>query len=254
MVRSKAHPLVERTRSLLVGRQPTWRGPFRNSGRTLDIGVSSKNVPRALRIMDALLKGAEARGFRVAIGDDQKARTSITVNGEELRVQLLESQKRTVHVPGPKELWPRKHDFHWTGRLVLHVGNGMIRGVQSRWADGKRRQLEEQIDDILEGLERAAASNAESRREWDRKLEEMYAGQRRQEEERARQAAEEARFQRLREDAARWHEARLMREYIAAVEVGVKAGKHAVADGDFEGWRRWAQGCVERLDPLRRER
>jgi hypothetical protein len=45
-----------------------------------------------------------------------------------------------------------------------------------------------------------------------------------------------------------------MREYIAAVEESVRSGTYPAADGDFEGWLKWARQCAERLDPLRRER
>ena len=58
----------------------------------------------------------------------------------------------------------------------------------------------------------------------------------------------------MREDAARWHEARLLREYIAAFEEEVVSGRTNVAVGDLETWLHWARACVARVDPLSRRK
>jgi hypothetical protein len=82
----KPHPLVERTERAIKPARLEDSGPtFPREKGCLDIEVSRGNLNRALRVMDALLKALEARGYKVSvINKDRKQITLATVLEEEI--------------------------------------------------------------------------------------------------------------------------------------------------------------------------
>jgi hypothetical protein len=72
----------------------------RNREGCLDIRVSKQMLPRALRIMDALVKALEARGHDVEFSKDS---SSFQINGERVPFYLWEAAKRSERQPTEKE-------------------------------------------------------------------------------------------------------------------------------------------------------
>jgi hypothetical protein len=77
-------------------------------------------------------------------------------------------------------------------------------------------------------------------REWDEQ-------ERRQKEEAERQRREKERLDHLHSAAEQWQQAKLLREYIEAVE----QNEGPVSTGsDLERWLAWARNEADRIDPL----
>ena len=89
---SRFHPLVRRTRAALRQAKPGDRGLLFPAGPCLDVCVSKAQVARALRLMDALVRALDRRGYSPALLEKGRGLFA-TVFGESLSVTLIE---RTV--------------------------------------------------------------------------------------------------------------------------------------------------------------
>ena len=66
----KAHPLVKQSTEILKNCKPDATGILKSPGKNcLDINVSRKNLSRALRIIEALIKALEKRSGSVSISE-----------------------------------------------------------------------------------------------------------------------------------------------------------------------------------------
>jgi len=204
-----AHPLTTQTQINLKKAECNRYGVLSCRRRKcLDISVGPNSMHRALRIMDALFKALEKRDFKVSVtSKDPKdpyshCETSVEVLGETLEFGLVESIKRTERDLTEKEMksWhyrSKEFEFHPTGNLSLIIKTYLPEGTRRKWSEGKKRRLEDCLNDFIAGLIRAAivhrARRLEMERERKKRLEEE---RKRMEEERIREE-EERRFQSL---------------------------------------------------------
>jgi hypothetical protein len=83
----RAHPLVKQAGQLLRAAKPDEGGLVSGPRDTcLDVRVAKKNLPRALRIVDALLKALNERGHGVELQAGTSAGTYAKVLGERLQI------------------------------------------------------------------------------------------------------------------------------------------------------------------------
>ncbi len=93
------HPLIERACAAMAVARPGPDGCVGPShGSSLSIRVTPKLLPRALRIMDALVKAVEARGAKVSAGEPDRPGSYVEFLGERVSILLEESVTRTRHV------------------------------------------------------------------------------------------------------------------------------------------------------------
>ena len=91
--------------------------------RYLNIHVTRSSLDRALRIMDALLKALEKRGFSVeVILDGRNPKTKVLIGGDAVAIRLDERTRRVERQPksGERWLYPR-YEFLPTGELTLRI-------------------------------------------------------------------------------------------------------------------------------------
>jgi len=232
----------------------------------VDVSVYPASVDRALRIMDALLKALEARGWSVEVDDEGKHSTSAVVLDERVFFFLDEKTARSDHTPTAEERreakdfsWrtPPKWDFKPSGLLRLQIADASYMGIRTLWSDGEKRQqrLEGSLNDFFIGLvkaadaikrHRVALAEAEKRRH-----EETL---RRIERDRLR-ALEELRAKELHRQAEAFETVSKIRAYLAkAQETGfVYLTQEAVEMKTLGEWVDWATGYVNRIDPFRRQ-
>lgn len=260
---TRPHPLVRVTADALRGRKPDQSGvlfrPWKE--KCLDIRVSRASLPRALRIMDTLLKAAEARGFHISVTEGEKAGTYVELLGEKLQIVLEEKTTRKEHML-TKEERERKAKYGWSsaprwdyepnGILLFRIKEVWGHGARKTWSDGRKQRVEEALNDVLAGL----IVVAEAKRQHDIELE----SQRREwaETERRRLELEQLRRQEaeqlkaLEQEAILWARSQQLRAYIAAVEHEALArGTSPEPGGKLHGWLAWARRHADRLDPLR---
>ena len=269
------HPLVARTREGLTA---AYKSKYRRELVVypspvsdlccLDLRVGQDNFSRALRVIDALIKGLEIRGYEVSVPIQQwKPGTLVKALGVRFQIKLREPTMHQAHEPTAVEResikkYPNtnsvpKWDHVPSNQLVLELQTG------SGWTictvrDGKKRRIEDNLLEIPLAILRhadddkrkavAAAKEARKRAELDR--------QRRDEEERRRLAEqrrkeEQARVDELFAQAARWDRCRQTREYLEAVRTlaSERCGE-IEPDSNLDRWLRWAEDAANRVDPL----
>jgi hypothetical protein len=265
------HPLVARTEKSARSARPDAQGRVRPGAQhCLDVEVRPACLDRAVRILDALVKALDARGYTVRVRDGdawQRWRTQVKVLDEWIGIRLREKVERRERKPTAEEReearrYPglygnrKYHEDVPTGRLRLEIEDTY--GTARRWEDGDGKRLEGQLNRFVAGLVRRAEGikqhrlEAEQRRKaWeDEERRRHQEALRRQEEERRRKE-EEARLQALEDEAQRWARARLLRDYLAAIrEAARDRSGLSVAGSELERWLSWAESQASALDPL----
>jgi hypothetical protein len=255
------HPLVERTARALQRRKADERGLLYPSlKRSIDVHVSKASVDRALRILDALVKALESRGYAITCPLEGPRRTIVAIDGEEIGVSLEEKVDASV-IPERKPSLPRRleysflrqtprYDYTPTGQLILRITDRDLRNVRRAWRDGKRQTVERQLNRFVVGLVAAAEEKkAERRRAAD--AQRAHEQWQREEAERQRRRWEQERKVRLLEqDLALLAKSQRIREYVAAIRAAAAARESVIdPESDLGRWLDWATQYADRLDP-----
>lgn len=241
----------------------------RGSIARANISASKTLKSRAYRVMDALLRAAQERGYDVTGKPDTHHRTTlIKVLGKTFDVRLYEPSFQRPHVltadeRARKQKYPNlsmdKHDYVPSGQLCLQLRTESGYDVYWQVRDGERVKVEDRLNKIFI----AALRRVDQQRKWDREREREAAIRREaerkrlEEEERQRQAEEvrkreQARVQALVNEVSRWRQSREIREYLAEVR-RVFAGRGQVIEpgSQFDEWMKWAERTAIAMDPLR---
>lgn len=214
-----------------------------NSDCLPQVLVSKHLIPRALRVMDTLVKELDDRGFLDGIFGYSVPYGII----EEIDSNLSERARKRIQETGET----RRYDFDYerkpSGRLRLEILTTMTfhsNGLQRNWKDGKTQCIENCLNEFICGLIRWSAVEREQRLYWDRWDREQEEKKRIAREKAERAAALQAKKDQLRWDADRWEKADQIRRYIAAYET-----KNGASD-----WTQWAKEEADRVDPLIRQK
>jgi hypothetical protein len=258
------HPLVARTRDALADAAPSKWGrdtghlyPGREDGvQLLDITCGKGTIPRALRIMDALLKGLEKRGYIIGKPKDSyRHGTAATGHGHEFVFRIREPSKRQVRPR--KNSWDRQYDYVLTGTLQLEIDNWPFR-YDYILKDGVKKKLEDYVRELparmLLAINERRVADAEQAAEQRRQAE----LRRLQKEEEARKARREEQLRRRREQreqlfqtAEQWRRTQTLREFIEAVRTtAIERAKGSTLHPDTLRWLDWATKTANRADPI----
>ena len=259
------HPLVERTRVSLgkctLDENPGFRSeclliPEPVKGRcVLNVQVGINSVPRALLILDALLRAVEGIGGKLIETKEAKPEIRLRLLGQDVGgLSICENRRQVRNPKWKKDSWFKSRTILFTGGDLSFSSTAPY--VENRAHDTPKHRLEESLNKIVvrwaENVgrlpieKRLAKERAAKRAEEERlKQEQWLRRQRLQLEFADRQRAEREQVEKLKALAARWHESRLIRAYVAAV-----ADQTTVQDGNRTAWCEWALNQADRLDPL----
>lgn len=237
----KLHPLVDRTRERLKEIRPThWSRGLIFAAEGLDIRVAPSSIPRAMRIMQALIGALEQRGYAVSLSKTERRGIVASMLGEEVVIHLRE---RTKQILTGKD-YPR-YDLVPTGVLSFEIGDWYPRPVLT---DGAKTKLEERLNDLVvrmleDALESRQRRELHERREVERREQERV---RALEEEKRR--VETEKVEQWDAWMAGWRRSREVRAFARAIRS--TAGVVEVGS-NVETWLAWAEGYADSLDPLR---
>ena len=247
------HRLTARSQAALEKGKPDERGIIVPRNKIcLDIRVTRASIDRACRIMDALLKALNARGYRVTVGEGDKVKTVVMVDGEALEIGVDEKIRRTDHVLTPAEearygrsfRIPPRYDYFSTEILSLRLHNATYYGRQ-QWADGTRQKVEECLGTVIQALQLAAQQKKVQREENERRRKAWEEEAERQRERQRLARLEAQRAEKLNADANAWIQAARIRRYV------VELDKVTSTVPDLKGWIAWARSYADTIDPLR---
>lgn len=256
------HSLVRKTKESLRKAKRNEQGLIRpRAKRALNVVVSPDSIDRAMRIMDALVKGLEQRSHRVAVFNEEgRVGTLAEVEGERVEFCLKEVVRRQEREPTPKEqqdkerhpwLYTRPfYRYEPTGRLVLEIVTHRCDSHRRRWSDGKRQRLEACLNGVVASVLRIADGLRadRERRDEERRKQEAWERERAVKIPLIRQ--EEQRVKALNEEVDRWHASQRIRQYVQAVIDSAPAGGREIEAGSkVQRWITWATEQADRLDP-----
>lgn len=220
--------------------------------------MSRAALPRALRVLDAIYKGAEARGWKVVAGkkDTGAPATKIVKDGHDVILTIHEETTKTPHVPTKAEQAQidkgysygiPQHDHEPNGRLRIKLVDCYV-ARRSNWSDGVRQNVEDLIEDVLDGIQ--SAFDAYVERDAERERMEQEHRQRRMEAlERAYQDFMlTARVESVIDQARKWRLAQDLRAYSA--DVRQRAPLVGEIQPEVQAWLDWVQRHLDEvLDP-----
>lgn len=256
-----AHPLVESAKRVLSSARTIDRGVLW-PGRELvclDLRVSKACLPRALRIIAALLHILEKESFNVLVEKRESESTSARIYGQAIRFGVVE-RSRQVKPPTPptaKNGVPTNYSYNSitlepTGRLSVEIWRYSTGGYQKTWRDRDSASLEDQLPQCAAGMIKIAlwaraeeVRRAKAEEAKQKQIDEVTDVLQRIEE-------EEKKIKMLKREAAAWWRAERIRNYIAARRADVTAQPDSNQKNELLEWIDWAEGQADRIDPLKK--
>jgi hypothetical protein len=255
---------VAAARALLTDAKADGCGLLDRPPACIDIHVSRSELPRALRIADALFKAFEKRGWTVEVGEKG---TDILVAGERIAI-TIEERVETVEIT-PKPDLEGTYTFHYDRRETARRPSGRLEvrlqedhrfwgsNHRRKWRDAKTRRVEDRLNNVLIGMVKLASAiradvaerEREAARERQRKAE-IEAALEEQRRLKAEVAREKANVNALLQQANNWRKSRDLRGLVdEARRRGVVPGLglHGL---QAEEWIEWALLHADRLDPF----
>lgn len=230
---SLRHPLVISTaRLLLAQRADLWDRVLPPDG-ALKIHVKRPNIPRALRMFDALALALESEGGKIVIHKEDRSHlfvgggqrfaytTNVEIGGEVIQIEMNEPK------PG-----------------VLCFEFAYSAPIRRKWCDTARAALETRLTDIGNAMVAAIPLFRKQREEAETAEAARKAAEARREEEETARLTERARRRSLLREARRMHQADHLRRYAQAL-----LAKHP-DDEKIQAWAEWAHAVANSIDPL----
>lgn len=212
--------------------------------------IAVDTLPRACRIIDALIKAMEPLGCSLT------ADLGFMVNGETVSLSFSESQDKVAHIPTKEEnmqllryeeerkrhSWAskpqiRKYDHPYNGKLTITVD------MRKSYRDCKSYVVEERLGDIMIELYEASEEHKKARAAREEAERKHREEEERKEARRKRYNTEVDRTLALTSLAEDYDTACKIRQYIAVVEAS------GPLSPEKEKWVEWAKEKADWYDP-----
>ena len=159
------HACTKKTKSALAQALPDRSGALKVEGvGVASVKVAPETVPRALAVLDDLIRAVEDLGHSIAMQTSPVA--MLLINGALVPVAIFERFVRSHEAADVAEL-QRRHRYErkypkffrlmdleggWThrptGRLTIILSNGYEHGLPNRWADGASHLVESRVNEV----------------------------------------------------------------------------------------------------------
>ena len=230
------HPLVRKTRAAVNGKSTP-----SDKDLPIDVHVGKSSRERALCLLSTMLFAFEERGFKVEACSGTNNGSFVIINDEPLQFSLNEeTRKRAGRLAADSEHNSDAERVPET-RLVFRIHDYWAQGYRKTWADGARRSLEEQLNDMMPALVELSAVIRKERLERERRNAEIH-------EEFRQRDLERARGQRMESDLKNWRIAVDLRALVA--QVSSQASDEQNSTPEVTRWIKWANWVASMNDPL----
>lgn len=259
----KPHPIVRRTARALRGARVDDYGMVRSWAQDcVEVRIGKPSIKRVSRVLDTLIRALEVRGIALVESKKDGEGLRLLVEGEALEFRVEETSRRERYQPTASEqkMLARDPYYRWrlpkdkfipSGKLSLKLGSRWgSRGLRTTWSDGKRQRIEDCLNPFIAAAYQLAAQEKANRIRRENEERARAERERRREILRQQIVDEQARVDRLSEQAKAWQEAQQLRDYIQAVRSAGNYARHSITGGqDIDEWCAWALEQVHRLDP-----
>ncbi|MCA9670670.1 MAG: hypothetical protein KC503_33970 [Myxococcales bacterium] len=255
--------LVAEARKLLRGAPVDDVGTIEPPPACLALAVSREQLPRALRLADALVRAFDARGWPCTVTDDT---TVVDVKGVAVGLRIeeaIDSERRPVKpdVNAFAFHFNRHETFRTpSGRLLVAIeeqGRRLRRDMHRRWKDTKTRRMEDRLNNVIIGMLRLATAVREEDEDRERRQraeaerqQQLQAALEEQRRLRHELAAEKQRVALLHDEAVRWKSSDTLRQYIERVRARGAHPQLELAGAELDQWLSWADTQADRMDPF----
>lgn len=237
---TKPNQLIIDAKNDLKTKEPSYyhniRGLLNTSSGIINITVAPENVKRALLFMDVFIKAIQKRGHTIIV----KEGTKIVIDSTELSIGIRERLKRKI-VKGTyydsTELYPSN---------ILSFTLDVYPAKE--WTDTSTSKLEDKIPNIIAKLELQAVKEKQDAIEREIRHIEYERERKIEEDLEIKRNFELKEFKGLFQKANRWHQAEILRKYIAEVENKAKINNSSTEE--VINWLKWANEKVEWYDPF----
>jgi hypothetical protein len=253
-----SHPLALRSEKLLERAKLNQRGLLiSKNGALAHIFVSRDQLPRALKVLNALLLALEERQQPASWPKEETALLAVSIDGQAVRFSLSEVLDSVPHVLTPQEAqhpWSAaRYDYKLTGRLQLQIANlpPFMGPIRRTWADGKQQRIEDCIGDFMVGLTVAAAAIRKNRQETEESHRRREEERKREEEERRIAEEQKRKAEFVAELIGNRKEAERLRKFMKAIEeVNGRSDFSQTEKNDIQQVVEWISQYADSLDPL----
>jgi hypothetical protein len=253
-----SHPFALRSEKLLRRGKLNQRGlVIAKNGALSHILVSREQLPRALKILNALLLALEERNQPASWPKQENALLAVSIDDEAVRFSLSEITDSAPHILTPSEVnhpWSApKYDYKLTRRLQLQIANlpPFMGPIRRTWADGKQQRIEDCIGDFMVGLTVAAAAIRKNRQETEERHRRREEDRKREEEERRIAEEQKRKAELVTELIGNWEEAVRLRRFVQAIEQETARSDFSEAERkDIQQVADWTREYADSLDPL----
>lgn len=247
------------TKAALRGCRPDDRGLLLGNADSFDVAVSAACVERAVVIIDRLIGHLKEGGSAPTFERPDHRTKLLKLDGEAVRVKIVEELDRTRHVPTKEEQerlkerfpYPRvpAWDYQPTGRLTLTTDPAQY-GRTETWSDRPEARLEDSLPRIAKSIRQLVVAQRTRRTEMEQKA--RLSAER----DHARYGTEALNRKReelcraLVAEARRWQEASLLRDYAREVQVEAASVTDLAGSGALAEFVDGLLDASDTLDPL----
>jgi len=236
------------------------RGPIEVAeAGNFDVWVSRKQMRRALLILDAVVKGLEARGATFKAGSGFTKHLVAQFQDGPVAFRIFEQMKRDWVKIGAVPVgtgFINNHEWRYkpSGKLTFSILDYYPEGTRKNWRDGIRQLVEDKVASIVEQIclnpgitkqqkEKQQREIDERNRLWHEnylrrtapeRLEAMKAGLKKQ----------------IEEHGQHWEQARATREFLSACEQAMRGDDNGPIQEWQTRWLAWGKEWVNGLDPM----
>jgi hypothetical protein len=199
-----------------------------------------------------LLTGLEDRGFIVTTTHDGK--TEVELLGERIRIGVVERNRRVAHqLSVAEQRRKEKGLLHYapswdlvpTGQPILWVDHSHYGG--RHFKDGKRKRLEDRLNEVVEALVSAARAEKDRRAAAERAERERAEARRRWQQAERASREELCKRERLHHLVTLWQRNLELRRFLSTLRASLT---DRGTGSELDGWLAWANDYAERSDPL----
>jgi hypothetical protein len=255
------HPFVKTTEASLKSRGVDRYGRIMNHGLScLNVHVSKALLPRALRIMNTIIKELEKREMKIFIKERGYPNTTLSIKGEELEICIEEPSGKVEHQKTKTELENAKrypsiyggttYDYKPSGKLRLLIQTYTRDAMRRSWRDAESKKIEDRLNEIFIGFINVAEERKQDRLRREKEEKERLEQIRLYEEIQRQKAEEEQRINDLLKQVNSWSQSDAIKNFINHVKTAAieKYGEIEV-ESDLGKWLTWANLQAQRLDP-----